>query len=156
VRILQRGRAEGAGDVDLGGVRVDGQAGAGIQVAQQTDVQAEGAGRELVAAIEVDLGVGVAAAILDPLDGGGPGADIEAALVREVGTALDRRLQAALGDAAVAVVGDRADVDGQRVVRLRGLGLRQQRARSGERQTSTASFDFIPVSPLGFVPAGAD
>src|SRR3569832_352001 len=109
-----------------------------VPVLQAAEVQRDlVVDRVLVAAVDVDLhrALGLERAegrVLDPLDRGAPGADIPAALVGEVHAALKGGLARRLRDAAVAVVGHRADVVRQRVVRLRGLGLRERGARNGQ------------------------
>ena len=80
---------------------------------------------KMLAGLEAQAVGGVAAGVLDPLDRRGPGADVEAAS-RIVDPALDRRLQARLRNAAVAVVGAGTDVE-------RELGTcRSGQCRSGD------------------------
>ena len=76
--------------------------------------------RVLVAAVEVHLER--RAAIQALLDVGVPVADVEAARVRQVEAALERRLVAGLREAAETVVGEEAGVAGQREVAERGAG----------------------------------
>mmetsp|Transcript_6592 Transcript_6592/g.27296 ORF Transcript_6592/g.27296 Transcript_6592/m.27296 type:complete len:269 (+) Transcript_6592:603-1409(+) len=136
VRVLGRHRAEAQRAVDLEGVGIDKarhilELVVRVEVVQAADVQRQALGDlGLVAAVEVDLDIGIAAGILDPLDRRGPGADIKAVGRGVVDAALQRGLEPALRDAAVAVLTEHADVEGQRVGRRGLVGKGRQGDRS--------------------------
>jgi len=68
----------------------------------------------MLARIQVDLDLAIAAGVFGPCDGGGPGAGIQPGrVVDDVGAALQRRLQAGLRDGAVAVVAGQGGVEGK-------------------------------------------
>ena len=105
VRVLQRRRTIGQGAVDLGGVGAGVELVARVLVGEQADVVAQILGElTLVAAVQIDLGRGIATRVLDPLDARRPGAHVETAHA-VVDTGLHSGIQAALRNAAVAVVG---------------------------------------------------
>ncbi|KAI1692993.1 hypothetical protein DdX_20916 [Ditylenchus destructor] len=130
---LDRRRTDGAGHREIGldhrGVRRT-----RIEIDRRTDIGSQ-ARRDFLgkARDHVDLGAVVEA------DARPPGADIEAALMSDGETALDRCLFVGLRKAAEAIVADhgRAAGDGDRRGRI-GFFLRKGRSRGGRQQQSAA------------------
>src|SRR5450830_1214436 len=125
--------------VQFKGVGVGGQAVGRIEIVEAADVVADaGDDLALLAAVDVPLDVAVAASILDPVDGRQPGAEIQAGgIVDVIGAALQRRLQARLGNAPVAVVGGDGRIEAELVVRLGrvlGVGDRGGESTQGEAE----------------------
>jgi hypothetical protein len=98
-----------------------------VDIGQEADVVADVLDDlAALAAIQVEFKTGVATGVVDPLDGGCPGAEIQAGrVVDPIGAALQGWLQAGLRNTAVTVVAGQCGIKGQLIVRLRlGCGSR--------------------------------
>jgi hypothetical protein len=143
MRVLQGGRAHGDGAIHLVGVGADCQLVAGVFVAQETEVIRHIAHSALVTRVQVQLHTGVATRVLDPLDAGAPGADIQTALVGVVDTALHGRLEARLGNATVTVVTGGPHVERQAAFGRCCLGLCQTTHRTQSQGDQGRNEDFL-------------
>ncbi|MNN54747.1 hypothetical protein D3C81_1695800 [compost metagenome] len=128
MRVFDIHRAIAELAVQFEGIGIGAQSIRGIEIVQAAHVIGKIlADLATLAAVHIPFQVGIAAAVLDPFDARQPGTHVQTRrIVGIVGTAADGRFQAALRDAAVAVVAGQRHVVTHHVIRY-GLGCSRRR-----------------------------